>query len=159
MVLIALAAQMLLSAVGSSLTADFARHPRLQRLLAGVLRPRGNGGLLAGNLAGNFLKKGPPRAILASKTITASIAYERIPCLTEQGIFLREQGIFSREQGILGPVRSKLHPPPRSPMRTDVSRSLRNSPQFAISSGYFCAAERAHRRDTIKIKLRHRRAT
>jgi hypothetical protein len=40
MVLIALAAQMLLSAVGSSLTADFARQPRLERLLAGVLRPR-----------------------------------------------------------------------------------------------------------------------
>jgi hypothetical protein len=37
MVLIALAAQMLLSAVGSSLTADLAR---LERLLAGVLRPR-----------------------------------------------------------------------------------------------------------------------
>src|SRR5258708_31423923 len=34
------------------------------------------------------------------------------------------------------PVRSKLHPPPRSPMRTDVSRSLRNSPQFAgVSAG------------------------
>src|SRR5258706_15372479 len=28
-------------------------------------------------------------------------------------------------------VRSGLHPPPRSPMRTDVSRSLTNSPQFA----------------------------
>src|SRR5260370_16467731 len=57
--------------------------------------------LLAGNLAGNFLKKGPPRAILASKTITASIAYERIPCLTEQGISFRAQGIFSSYNGIL----------------------------------------------------------
>src|SRR6266404_3460447 len=42
--------------------------------------------LLAGNLAGNFLKKRPPRAILASETRTASIAYEQIPCSTEQGI-------------------------------------------------------------------------
>ena len=57
--------------------------------------------LLAGNLAGNFLKKGPPRAILASKTRVGSIAYEQIPCSTEQGIFLPEQGILSREQGIL----------------------------------------------------------
>src|SRR5260221_9571641 len=33
-------------------------------------------------------------------------------------------------------VRSRLHPPPRSPMRTVVSRSLTNSPQFAgISAG------------------------
>ena len=33
-------------------------------------------------------------------------------------------------------VRTALHPPPRSPMRTDVSRSLTNSPQFAgISAG------------------------
>src|SRR5438128_7875862 len=33
-------------------------------------------------------------------------------------------------------VRSGLHPPPRSPMRTDVPRSLRDSPQFAgISAG------------------------
>jgi hypothetical protein len=55
----------------------------------------------AGNLAGNFLKKEPPRAILASKTRAASIAYERIPCCVEQGIFLHEQGILSREQGIL----------------------------------------------------------
>src|SRR5258706_464241 len=31
--------------------------------------------LLAGNLAGNFLKKGPPRAILVSKTRAASTAY------------------------------------------------------------------------------------
>jgi hypothetical protein len=50
--------------------------------------------LLAGNLAGNFLKKGPPKAILASETRTASIAYEQIPCSTQQGIFLQEQGIF-----------------------------------------------------------------
>jgi hypothetical protein len=57
--------------------------------------------LLAGNLAGNFLKKGPPRAILASKTRAASIAYEQIPCCVEQGIFLHEQGILSRAQGIL----------------------------------------------------------
>jgi hypothetical protein len=57
--------------------------------------------LLAGNLAGNFLKKGPPRAILASKTRAASTAYNQIPCSTEQGIFLHEQGILSREQGIL----------------------------------------------------------
>jgi hypothetical protein len=64
--------------------------------------------LAAGNLAGNFLKKGPPKAILASKTITASIAYERIPCSTEQGFFLPEQGIFSREQGISATV-AKLH--------------------------------------------------
>src|SRR5437899_1296392 len=35
--------------------------------------------LLAGNLAGNFLKKGPPKAILASKTTTASIVYKQIP--------------------------------------------------------------------------------
>jgi hypothetical protein len=57
--------------------------------------------LLAGNLAGNFLKKGPRRAILASKTRAASYVYEQIPCSTEQGIFLREQGILAREQGIL----------------------------------------------------------
>src|SRR6266446_1628093 len=57
--------------------------------------------LLAGNLAGNFLKKGLRGAILASKTRAGSIAYERIPCSAEQGIFLLEQGIFSREQGIL----------------------------------------------------------
>jgi hypothetical protein len=30
----------------------------------------------------------------------AGRAYEQIPCLTEQGIFLHEQGILSREQGI-----------------------------------------------------------
>jgi hypothetical protein len=57
--------------------------------------------LLAGNLAGNFLKKGPPKTILASKTRAASIAYEQIPCSTEQGIFLHKQGILSCEQGIL----------------------------------------------------------
>ena len=57
--------------------------------------------LLAGNLAGNFLKRGPPTTILASKAQAGSIAYERIPCSTEQGIFSLEQGIFSREQGIL----------------------------------------------------------
>src|SRR5439155_24822588 len=34
------------------------------------------------------------------------------------------------------PVRWGLHPPPRSPMRTDVSRSLSDSPQFAgVSAG------------------------
>jgi hypothetical protein len=44
--------------------------------------------LLAGNLAGNFLKKGPHRTILASKTRAGSIAYKQIPCSTEQGIFL-----------------------------------------------------------------------
>src|SRR5438034_7139314 len=34
------------------------------------------------------------------------------------------------------PVRWGLHPPPRSPMRTDVSRSLTDSPQFAgVSAG------------------------
>jgi hypothetical protein len=48
---------------------------------------------VAGNLAGNFLKKGPPRAILVSKTRAASTAYNQIPCSTEQGIFLHEQGI------------------------------------------------------------------
>lgn len=37
---------------------------------------------------------------LTSKTRAGSIAYERIFCSTEQGIFLLE-GIFSREQGIL----------------------------------------------------------
>jgi hypothetical protein len=57
--------------------------------------------LLAGNLAGNFLKKGPRRAILVSKTRAASSIYNQIPCSTEQGIFLHEQGILSREQGIL----------------------------------------------------------
>src|SRR5260221_10361083 len=57
--------------------------------------------LLAGNLAGNFLKKALPGAILASKTRAGSIAYDQIPCSTEQGIFLHEQGILSREQGIL----------------------------------------------------------
>jgi hypothetical protein len=51
--------------------------------------------------AGNFLKKGPRRAILASKTRAASNAYEQIPCSTEQGIFWLEQGIFWVEQGIL----------------------------------------------------------
>jgi hypothetical protein len=56
--------------------------------------------LLAGNLAGNFSKKWPRRAILASKTRAASIPYAQIPCSTEQGIFLYEQGILSREQGI-----------------------------------------------------------
>jgi hypothetical protein len=64
--------------------------------------------LLAGNLAGNFLKRGPPTTIPASKTRAASIAYERIPCSTEQGIFLLEQGIFSRKQGIL--LLDRSHP-------------------------------------------------
>src|SRR5213595_3844920 len=42
---------------------------------------------------------------------------------------------FSKLQG-RREVRTALHPPPRSPMRTDVSRSLRNSPQFAgVSAG------------------------
>ena len=81
--------------------------------------------LLAGNLAGNFLKKGPPRAILASKTITASIAYERIPCLTEQGIFLREQGILSREQGILATVAPGTQHPCQKPLQPWVSREIR----------------------------------
>jgi hypothetical protein len=58
--------------------------------------------LLAGNLAGNFLKKGPPRAILVSKTRAASIAYNQIPGSTEQGIFLAEQGILWAKQGICG---------------------------------------------------------
>src|SRR6266481_4128318 len=50
----------------------------------------------------------------------------KIPCY-----FPCYQGIW-----MLRPVRSGLHPPPRSPMRTDVSRSLTNSPQFAgISAG------------------------
>jgi hypothetical protein len=44
--------------------------------------------LLAGNLAGNFLKKGPTRAILVSKTRAVSTAYNQIPCATEQGIIL-----------------------------------------------------------------------
>jgi hypothetical protein len=47
-----------------------------------------------------FFEKRLPRAILASKTRAASIAYKQIPCSTEQGIFLTEQGILSREQGI-----------------------------------------------------------
>jgi hypothetical protein len=59
--------------------------------------------LLAGNLAGNFLKKGPPKAILASKTTTASIVYKQIPCSGEQGIFLLEQGIFMHGAGTLAP--------------------------------------------------------
>src|SRR5258708_4262413 len=42
----------------------------------------------------------------------------------------------NREFGVGRLVRSGLHPPPRSPMRTNVSRSLTNSPQFAgISAG------------------------
>src|SRR6266480_1503633 len=42
---------------------------------------------------------------------------------------------FSKLQG-RREVRTALHPPPRSPMRTDVSRSLRDSPQFAgVSAG------------------------
>jgi hypothetical protein len=57
------------------------------------------------DLAGNFLKKGPRRAILASKPHAASIVYKRIPCLTGQGIFLAEQGILWAKQGICaGPV-------------------------------------------------------
>ena len=48
-----------------------------------------------------FFEEKAPRAILASKTRAGSIAYEQIPCSTEQGIFLQEQGIVSREQGIL----------------------------------------------------------
>jgi hypothetical protein len=57
---------------------------------------------LAGNLAGNFLKKGPPTAILASKTQAGSIAYKQIPCSKEQGIFLTEQGILARGAGNFG---------------------------------------------------------
>jgi hypothetical protein len=57
----------------------------------------------AGNLAGNFLKKGPPRVILTSGTPAASIAYEQIPCSAEQGIFLLEQGIFLHGAGTLAP--------------------------------------------------------
>src|SRR6516225_4855734 len=59
---------------------------------------------IAGNLAGNFLKNGLQRAILESKPLAASIAYQQIPCSTEQGIFLPEQGIFWREQGISATV-------------------------------------------------------
>jgi hypothetical protein len=43
-----------------------------------------------------FFEKAPPGAILESKTRAASIAYDQIPCSTEQGIFLQEQGILSR---------------------------------------------------------------
>jgi hypothetical protein len=55
----------------------------------------------------------------------------------EDGSKKQEKRLFpekNREkQGRTGErrVRSGLHPPPRSPMRTDVSRSLTNSPQFA----------------------------
>src|SRR5262249_36850151 len=57
--------------------------PSVNQQLLGSSLSRG----IAGNLAGNFLKKGPVRAILASETRAASIAYEQIPCTTEQGIF------------------------------------------------------------------------
>jgi hypothetical protein len=57
--------------------------------------------LLAGNLAGNFLKTGPSKAIQVLKSRAASITCKQIPCSTEQGIFLREQGILARKQGIL----------------------------------------------------------
>ena len=53
--------------------------------------------LLAGNLAGNFLKKRPPRAILVSKISDQSNVYERIPCSKRAGTFLTEQGILSAE--------------------------------------------------------------
>jgi hypothetical protein len=55
-----------------------------------------------------FEKKGLRRAILASKTRGASIAYQQIPCSTEQGIFLHERGILSCEQGISAIV-ANLH--------------------------------------------------
>src|SRR6266481_8698420 len=43
-------------------------------------------------------------------------------------------------------VRCGLHPPPRSPVRTDVSRSLTNSPQFAGISAVQIPAVRSLRR-------------
>ena len=43
------------------------------------------------------IRDGPPTAILASKN---AMAYEQIPCSTEQGIFSFEQGILEVKQGI-----------------------------------------------------------
>src|SRR5262249_10460359 len=43
--------------------------------------------LLAGNLAGNFLKRRPPRAILASEKIATSNDYNQIPCSKRTGNF------------------------------------------------------------------------
>ncbi len=43
-------------------------------------------------------------------------------------------------------VRCGLHPPPRSPVRTDVSRSLTNSPPFAGISAVEIPAVRSLRR-------------
>src|SRR6266436_4827147 len=56
-------------------------------------------GIYSREFSREFFEKGLRGAILASKTRAGSIAYGRIPCSTEQGIFLLEQGIFSREQG------------------------------------------------------------
>src|SRR5260221_5184196 len=64
-----------------------------------------------------FFEKRLPRAILVSKRLVASTAYNRIPCSTEQGIFLPEQGIFSREQGILATVAPGTQHPCQKPLR------------------------------------------
>src|SRR5260370_31552382 len=54
---------------------------------------------IAGNLAGNFFKKWPPRVILASKTRAASIAYKQIPCSREQGFFCTSREFWTAPQG------------------------------------------------------------
>jgi hypothetical protein len=55
--------------------------------------------LLAGNLEGNFLKKGPKGTILTSKAWAASNGYGQITCSTEHGIFIDRAGKFIEGAG------------------------------------------------------------
>jgi hypothetical protein len=54
--------------------------------------------LLAGNLAGNFLKRGPPTTILASKAQAGSIAYAN-SLLNGAGNFFAGAGNFLEGAG------------------------------------------------------------
>jgi hypothetical protein len=59
--------------------------------------------LLTGKRTGNFAERRPPEAIFAPNRPTNSVAYNKIPYATEQGIFRCEQEIFYEEQGIFTP--------------------------------------------------------
>ena len=62
--------------------------------------PRQNS-LLTGKLTGNFAESGHPTAIFVLHQRVDSIAYGRIPYLTEQGISKCVSGNFFEEQGNL----------------------------------------------------------
>jgi hypothetical protein len=57
--------------------------------------------LLTGKRTGNFAETGLPRRFFAPNRLRNSVAYNKIPYATEQGIIWCEQGIFYKEQGVI----------------------------------------------------------